>query len=162
MHFTRVYKRRDKNVEVEHLQEILALENISFPENLVTGYFGSVTEKALKQFQAKYDLVQSGIIDVATQAKLHSISASEKRLEVTGDLALFETNLKLGNTGEVVKDLQEFLVYEGSYPEAKISGYFGSLTKNAVMKFQKKYNIDPVSGYVGYKTRHRMQQLVGL
>ncbi len=162
MHFTRVYKRGDKNVEVEHLQEILALEEVSFPENRVTGYFGSITEKALKQFQTKYGLTQSGVIDAATQAKLHSISASEKRLEVTGDLALFDTDLKLGSTGELVKDLQEFLVYEGSYPEAKISGYFGNYTHAAVKKFQSKYGITPVSGFVGYKTRHKMQQLVGL
>ena len=162
MHFTQPYKRGDKNVEVEHLQEILALETVSFPENLVTGYFGSITEKALKQFQAKYDLVQSGIIDAATQTKLHSISANEKRLEVIGDLALFDNDLKLGNQGELVKDLQEFLAYEGSYPEAKVSGYFGPLTRGAVVKFQKKYNIQPVSGFVGYKTRHRMQQLTGL
>ena len=162
MHFTRAYKRGDKNLEIEHLQEILALEGVSFPENLITGYFGGVTEKALKQFQTKHGLAQSGVIDSATQVKLNSITLHEKKLEVTGDIALFDTDLKLGNQGEIVKDLQEFLVYEGSYPEAKISGYFGSLTKNAVMKFQKKYNIDPVSGYVGYKTRHRMQQLVGL
>ena len=147
---------------MEHLQEILTLENVSFPENLVTGYFGGITEKALKQFQAKYGLTQSGMIDAATQAKLHSITTTEKQLVVTGDLALFDTDLRLGMRGEVVKDLQEFLVYEGSYAEAKVSGYFGTLTKNAVMKFQKKYAIDPVSGYVGYKTRHRMQQLVGL
>lgn len=91
---------------------MLALENVSFPENLITGYFGSITENALKKFQAKHGL-------------------------------------------------QEFLAYEGSYTEALISGYFGNLTRNAVMKFQKKYSITPVSGYVGYKTRHRMQQLTG-
>ena len=162
MHFTRVYKRKDKSIEIEHLQEILALEDVSFPENLVTGYFGLVTEKALKQFQAKYGLAQSGVIDVATQVKLNSVTLHEKKLEVTGDIALFDTDLKLGSQGEVVKDLQEFLVYEGSYPEAQISGRFGSLTKNAVMRFQKKYGITPVSGFVGYKTRHRMQQLTGL
>ncbi len=161
MHFTRMYKRGDKNIEVEHLQEILALEKVSFPENLITGYFGTITEKALKQFQIKYQLVSSGIVDEATQAKLNSIPHSEKRLAETGNLALFATDFKLGNQSELVKNLQEFLTYEGSYSEAQITGYFGSTTKNAVMKFQRKYNITPVSGYVGYKTRHRMQQLTG-
>ena len=162
MHFTRAYKRGDANVEIEHLQEILALEGVSFPENLITGYFGGITEKALKRFQEKYGLMRSGVIDAATQAKLRFISTTEKRLEVTGDLALFDNDLKLGNQGETVKALQEFLAYEGSYPEAKVSGHFGPLTKSAVMKFQKKYAIEPPAGYVGYKTRHRMQQLTGL
>lgn len=69
--------------------------------------------------------------------------------------------MKFGDRGEAIKDLQEFLVYEGSYAEALISGYFGSLTRNAVLKFQREYNVTPVSEYVGYKTRHRMQQLTG-
>ena len=160
LHFTRVYKRGDKNVEVEHLQEILTLENVSFPEKLITGYFGSYTENSLKQFQKKHGLIQSGIVDASTQAKLNSMSHHEVKLETPGDFIIFDTDQKLGDQGEVVKDLQEFLEYEGSYG-GKITGIFDSATKKAVMAFQKKYNIDPVSGYVGYKTRHRMQQLTG-
>ncbi len=160
-HFTKIYKRGDKNIEIEHLQEILYSENVSFPDNLITGYFGSYTENALRQFQKKYGLRVTGIVDVPTQAKLTMISKTETRLAVPGDFAMFDTDLKIGSTGEAVKNLQEFLANEGSYPEAMITGYYGNRTKNAVMIFQKKYSITPVSGYVGYKTRHRMQQLSG-
>jgi peptidoglycan hydrolase-like protein with peptidoglycan-binding domain len=161
MHFVRSHKRGDKNIEVEHLQEILALEDVSFPEKMITGYFGSITENALKKFQAKHNLLVTGIVDTATQAKLNTISMAETRLQIPGDFVMFNTDMKFGDEGEVVKDLQEFLAYEGSYLEAIISGYFGNITRAAVMKFQEKYNITPVSGYVGYKTRHRMQQLTG-
>ena len=106
-------------------------------------------------------MVETGIVDSATQTQLNTISHSEKKLETPGNFVMFDTDLKQGNQSETVKDLQGFLANEGSYPEAQISGYFGNLTKKAVMTFQKKYNIDPVSGYVGYKTRHRMQQLTG-
>lgn len=160
LHFTKVYKRGDKNVEVEHLLEILTLENVSFPEKMITGYFGSYTENSLKQFQKKHGLVQSGIVDTTTQAKLNSMSHHEVKLETPADLVMFDTDQRLGSQGELVKDLQEFLEYEGSY-NGKITGIFDSVTKKAVMTFQKKYDIDPVSGYVGYKTRHRMQQLTG-
>ena len=105
---------------------------------------------------------QSDLTRLPPHIKLHSITANEKRIEVTGDFALFAADVRFGNRGELVRNLQTFLAYEGSYPEANISGYFGLLTRNAVMKFQKKYAITPVSGYVGYKTRHRMQQLSGL
>ena len=160
-HFVQSHKKGDKNVEVEHLQEILALENVSFPANMVTGYFGSITENALKEFQTKHGLAVTGTVDAATQAKLNTVSQAETRLAVPGDIALFNTDMKFGDQSAAVKALQEFLAYEGSYTEALISGYFGPLTKNAVMKFQRAYNITPVSGYVGYKTRHRMQQLAG-
>lgn len=161
MHFVHSHKRGDKDIEVEHLQEVLVLENVSFPENLTTGYFGSITEGALKKFQAKHGLPVTGVVDTATQKKLNTVSKSGTKLSVPGDFVLFSTDLKFGDRGEAVKDLQEFLVYEGSYIEKLISGYFGLLTRNAVMNFQKKYNITPVSGYVGFKTRHRMQQLTG-
>jgi peptidoglycan hydrolase-like protein with peptidoglycan-binding domain len=161
MHFVHSHKRGDKDIEVEHLQEVLALENVSFPENLITGYFGSITENALKKFQVKHGLPVTGIVDTATQKKLNTVSQAETRLAIPGDFVVFSTDMKLGDRGEAVKDLQEFLVYEGSYTQALVSGYFGSLTRNAVMKFQRKYSITPVSGYVGYKTRHRMQQLTG-
>ena len=161
MHFVHGHKKGDKDIEVEHLQEILALENVSFPERMITGYFGPITENALKKFQAKHGLAVNGIVDTATQAKLNTVSKAETRLQIPGDFVVFSTDMKFGDRGEAVKDLQEFLAYEGSYLEVLVSGYFGTLTRSAVMKFQRKYNITPVSGYVGYKTRHRMQQLTG-
>jgi peptidoglycan hydrolase-like protein with peptidoglycan-binding domain len=161
-HFTKVYQKGDKNVEIEHLQEILLSENVSFPQDNITGYFGSVTQNSLKLFQKKHGLTETGIVDSATQTKLNAISHNEKHLETTGSLVMLGADIKMGNQSDAVKSLQEFLAHEGSYPEAQITGKFGSLTKKAVMTFQKKYNIVPVSGFVGYKTRHRMQQLMGL
>ena len=57
-----------------------------------------------------------------------------------------------------VKNLQSLLSnYPDIYPEQKITGYFGSLTKQAVQKLQLKYNItnetDKAFGLVGPKTR---------
>ncbi|MEN9647335.1 MAG: hypothetical protein RLY57_139, partial [Candidatus Parcubacteria bacterium] len=34
-----------------------------------------------------------------------------------------------------------------------VSGYFGQLTKDAVIEFQKAKGISPAVGYVGVKTR---------
>ncbi len=161
LHFVRTWKKGDKDIEIEHLQEILVADKDSYPEKYVTGYFGSLTQSALKRFQAKHGLFQSGIVDVATQKELNAVSHSETKLNIPMDVVVFETDLKRGDQGEAVKDLQEYLIYEGSYVEAIMSGYFGNYTYNAVKTFQTKYGIKPISGYVGYKTRHRMQQLSG-
>lgn len=161
-HFVHQFKKGDQDIEIEHLQEILVADGESYPEAYVTGYFGVLTEAALKRFQAKHSLPRTGIVDAATQAKLNTISHSETRLDIPTDYVVFATDLKYGDRGDAVKDLQQYLIYEGSYAEALITAYFGSYTQTAVMKFQKKYSIQPVSGYVGYKTRHKMQQLAGL
>ncbi len=161
-HFVRTWQKGDKDIEVEHLQEILVADKDSYPEKLVTGYFGSLTQSALKRFQAKHGLSQTGIVDVATQNKLNTVSHSETKLNIPMDVVVFQTDLRRGDQGEAVEDLQQYLIYEGSYVEAIISGYFGGYTHNAVKTFQAKYNINPVSGFVGYKTRHRMQQLSGV
>lgn len=161
-HFVRTWQKGDKDIEIEHLQEILVADKDSYPEKYVTGYFGSLTQAALKRFQAKHGLSQTGIVDVATQSKLNTVSHSETKLNIPMDVVVFNTDLKRGDRGEAVKDLQQYLIYEGSYVEAIMSGYFGNYTHNAVKTFQAKYGISPVSGFVGYKTRHRMQQLSGM
>ncbi len=54
--------------------------------------------------------------------------------------------------------------YPDIYPEAKITGYYGQLTKQAVQKLQLKYDItnqsDSAYGYVGPKTRVKLNELL--
>jgi peptidoglycan hydrolase-like protein with peptidoglycan-binding domain len=57
--------------------------------------------------------------------------------------------LELGVSGADVTALQTFLASDSTlYPQGIISGYFGSLTKSAVMRFQTRNGISPV-GRVG-------------
>ena len=68
--------------------------------------------------------------------------------------------LKVGSTGAEVKMLQAVLIYEGLLKIKAPTGYFGGLTRSAVVKLQEKYADDilkPVSlksgtGYVGKLT----------
>lgn len=74
---------------------------------------------------------------------------------------VFNKTLKYGMTNDDVKRLQELLASDPEiYPEGIISGWFGQLTKKAVMAFQKKYGIEPV-GIVGPKTRAKIQEVFG-
>jgi len=70
----------------------------------------------------------------------------------------FSKYLYPGLSSPEVKTLQQLLSnYSDIYPEQKITGYFGPLTKQAVQKLQLKYNItnqsDKAFGLVGPKTR---------
>ncbi len=59
--------------EVKLLQEILATDPDIYPEGLVTGYFGPLTEKAVKKFQAKFGIEQVGNVGPKTLAKLNTL-----------------------------------------------------------------------------------------
>ncbi len=78
-------------------------------------------------------------------------------------------NLKIGMRGDDVKILQQFLITEGVYPEALVTGYFGPLTFAAVVRFQEKYtsevlapfNITKGTGFVGTFTRKKINEILG-
>jgi peptidoglycan hydrolase-like protein with peptidoglycan-binding domain/phosphodiesterase/alkaline phosphatase D-like protein len=158
-HFTRVFKKGDINIEIEHLQEILALHG--YPQNIIDGKFGALTEKALRSFQLKHNPPPTGIVDSATQKELNTMAQSETKLDIPEEYSIFDVNLKLGNKNENVRALQQYLVYEGSLSADAVDGSYGQKTKAAVTAFQKKYNLTP-DGSTGPKTRHKMRQLSGL
>lgn len=62
-----------KNNQVVRLQQILAKYPDIYPEGLITGYFGSATERAVKLFQEKYELEQVGYTGPKTRALLNSL-----------------------------------------------------------------------------------------
>lgn len=79
----------------------------------------------------------------------------------------FKSYLKKGSQGTEVQELQRCLVNEDVYPEAEVSGYFGSKTKEAVIRFQEKYADEILkpggysqgTGEVGAKTRAKLNQV---
>lgn len=56
----RSLKRSSSGDDVRRLQQFLARDISVYPEGLVTGYYGSLTEAAVKRWQAKYNIVSSG------------------------------------------------------------------------------------------------------
>lgn len=55
------------NGEVTKLQKFLKLDNEVYPSGNVTGYFGILTDKAIKQFQFKYGLPNTGLVGPLTR-----------------------------------------------------------------------------------------------
>lgn len=65
-----------KDPEVSILQEGLKKDSSVYPEGLVTGYFGPLTEAAVKRFQAKYGIEQVGVVGPKTRAKFNELYGS--------------------------------------------------------------------------------------
>lgn len=63
----------------------------------------------------------------------------------------FKTYLTKGSTGKEVTELQKCL-------EGRVTGYFGSETKQLVIEFQKKY-IGEITGTLGPKTRAKLNEI---
>lgn len=68
--------------------------------------------------------------------------------------------LGVGDSGADVRNLQLFLASNSLvYPQGLVTGYYGSLTKNAVIQFQISQDIFPV-GVVGPMTLARINQII--
>lgn len=62
-----------KGEDVKKLQEFLAQDKEIYPEGLVTGYFGMLTQAAVKKWQAKNDIEAVGIVGPKTRAKFNEL-----------------------------------------------------------------------------------------
>lgn len=77
--FTTGLARGMNNADVRRLQQLLASKPDIYPEGLVTGYFGPLTEQAVRRFQLKYGVVRSGAdpgygyVGPKTRAMLQSV-----------------------------------------------------------------------------------------
>ncbi|MBI2610508.1 peptidoglycan-binding protein [Candidatus Kaiserbacteria bacterium] len=68
--FLRSLRRGMSGDDVRDLQELLAQFPDVYPQRLITGFFGDLTERALKKFQEKYGIESIGIFGPKTQAKV--------------------------------------------------------------------------------------------
>jgi peptidoglycan hydrolase-like protein with peptidoglycan-binding domain len=124
----------------------------------MTGYFGAETETSVKSFQQVFGLPQTGIVDRATANDLYRaffgiVESMPPPDPEAGTVVLFPgVVLREGASGEYVRILQTYLSYvHQTYPEindVNATGYFGPLTKSAVIAFQKLYGL-PENGVVG-------------
>ena len=82
--FTTTLGKGSEGANVTRLQQYLASDPTLYPEGLITGYFGSLTEAAVKRFQTKHNIVSSGTplttgyghVGPATRAKLNALLTS--------------------------------------------------------------------------------------
>lgn len=149
------------------LQECLKKDTSIYPQGIVSGYFGSLTESAVQKFQLKYGITYAGsagygYVGPLTREKLNSYCAGQPQPPApppTSGSTPFTKDLFYGLTDAQVTTLQQFLAKTPAiYPEGLVTGYFGSKTQAAVIRFQAKYGIATV-GRVGPITRAKLNQL---
>ncbi len=137
-----------KGTEVVAIQR--CLKDLGYLKSKADGYFGPITKKAVSSYQAKNNLVVDGIVGTRTTQKLKSdCSSSSKSTSTTTSL------LKQGSRGSAVTKLQDNLRSLGFYNN-KSTGYYGPITKNAVIKFQKSQGLKP-DGIAGSNTQAKIQ-----
>lgn len=74
--------------------------------------------------------------------------------------AVISRSLSHGSTGADVTTLQTYLASDSTlYPEALVTGYYGTLTAAAVIRFQARYGIAQV-GVIGPITRAKLNELM--
>ncbi len=110
--------------------------------------------------KAKEILQEAGFVEDETGIR--------KKIVKKETIFQFKSDLKSGSRGEEVEELQECLSkYPEVYPQAKITGFFGTETKEAVIRFQEKYAkeiLEPWgftegTGVVSKTTRSKLNEL---
>ena len=130
------------------------LKQLGYYYGSITGKFGDLTEKAVKEFQKAKGLNADG---VAGRKTLDMIEKAIK--DAGGSASDSTTGLKVGSTGEKVIQLQQDLTALGYY-YGDITGHYGSLTKTAVKKFQKAKGITQ-DGVAGTTTLNAIAKALG-
>ncbi len=125
----------------------------------ITGFYDQQTEESVRSFQRVFGLPQTGIVDEATWQDLYraylGIVESTPEDTTLAPLLYGGTILREGMTSEDIRILQEYLTYIHEtlpeIPAVKNTGYFGPLTKSAVLAFQRYAGL-PENGVVGAAT----------
>lgn len=132
-----VIRPGDKGNDISKIQTRLQ-ELEYYDYGSITGYYGPVTQEAVKKFQRTNGLSVDGIMGNASLTLLNSESA------------LYYT-MYPGDSGDDIRGMQDRLRVLG-YFKGTSTGYFGNITKEAVQAFQNANGL-AVDGKVGKNTR---------
>lgn len=131
----------DKGAAVSEIQELLkALDYYDYPS--ITGYYGPVTEQAVRLFQSNNGIKADGIAGSETMSLLKSDNAKYYCISY-------------GDRSDDVKQLQLRLSELGYMSEAAVTSYFGTVTQDAVNEFQAKNGLS-VDAKAGRETRAKL------
>lgn len=149
--------------EVILLQQFLIDRGLLIlPPTVPLGYYGSLTVQAVSNFQTSVGLEPVGSVGPKTR---DAIRASIITKVLSSNLPtgfLFTRSLKIGMSGADVAALQQVLIAKGFlvFNGKSTPGYFGGLTKSAVIALQKSVGLEPV-GSVGPQTRKTLNRITG-
>ncbi|BAT51755.1 putative N-acetylmuramoyl-L-alanine amidase [Nostoc sp. NIES-3756] len=140
-----------KGAEVANTQR--CLKRLGFFNGPVNGNFAGITRSAVIGFQRANRLTSDGVVGVGTQRALQRAcrTATTPKTNTSGELLL-------GSRGAAVTQLQKNLRRLG-YFNGPITGYFGTETQQAVIRFQRANRIATV-GIVGNQTAQAIRNAI--
>ena len=126
------------------------LQAAGYFDGPVTGYYGALTQQAVIDFQTANGIVPNGVADTSTLQALNTETPTPSQPAtpppVVADKPKTSANytkaLEKGISGSQVTALQKKLQTAG-YFDGPVTGYYGSLTQQAVIAFQKAHGIIP-------------------
>lgn len=118
------------------------LKDLGYLTTTPDGAYGDDTAAAVKQFQARNDLVVDGYLGPSTRIALNSAEAQPN-------------GLMLGEQGETVTRIQQLLNKHGYLASANVTGYYGEVTEKAVKSFQSSNGLT-ADGLVGRQTMNKL------
>lgn len=122
----------------------------SYYTHAIDGAFGVLTEHAVRQFQKKHDLNQSGQLDKVTVEQLLE-REKERYIE---DIKELSNTITPGMRSDDVVIVQEALAYFDYY-EGNIDGIFGPLTMQAIQIAEDEHDLSLLSD----DTVHSLQRI---
>ena len=130
-------RRGSTGESVKALQRLLKLP--------VDGAFGPATDKAVREFQKEKDLrvdghVTANVWKALLGEKYEKTGESESKPKPTPDPDTIPASVRLGSSGDAVKELQRIL-------KVSVDGEFGPDTDKAVREFQEEKDLR-VDGHV--------------
>lgn len=140
-------KQGMSNENVKQVQT--RLKELGYFQEKVTGYYGEVTKKAVENYQRDNNFFVDGIVGPATWSALIGGKITDTA-NPENESPVFNSVLKQGMSGEEVKKVQTRLKELGYFNE-KTTGYFGEVTENAVMAYQRAKGLS-ADGIVGKGT----------
>ena len=133
-----------------------------------TGYVGKTTRDKINEILGQITPPEKPIAELPPPEV--KPPTEEPTAEIPANYRL-TTDLKYNQRGDDVRYLQILLKSQGPdiYPEGIVSGWFGPLTKDAVIRFQEKYASDILApwgltngtGFVGKTTRDKINEILG-
>lgn len=134
--------------EVSQLQR--RLTELGYYSGPISGYYGELTESAVREFQSASGLAVDGVAGSSTQSALQQTSSSSMPDPNDG-------LLEQGESGTAVAELQQRLK-NLNYYNGTVDGDFGGLTTDAVLRFQRAQGLTP-DGVAGPATLSALSRI---